>query len=123
MKRIYIAGAYSSDNVIGVLDNIRIGMRAATEVMLAGYFPFCPWHDHLFQYMLRDGEKLHVQDYYAYSLAWLEVSDAVMVLPGFKASKGTLAEISRARGMGIPVYSFADTRLADPMSEWVKLNF
>ena len=69
MKRIYIAGPYSSDNVIGVLDNMRKGMRLSTEVFLAGYAPFCPFLDYHFQLNLRDGENLTLDDYYQYSLA------------------------------------------------------
>ena len=103
MKRIYIAGAYSADNVVAVLDNMRRGMRKATEVLLAGYSPFCPWLDYHFQLMLREGEKLEVSDYYAYSMAWLEASDAVLVLPNSENSKGTQAEILRARQLNIPI--------------------
>jgi hypothetical protein len=103
MKRIYIAGAYSADNVITVLDNIRRGMRKATEVLLAGYAPFCPWLDFHFQLMLHEGENLTVEDYYAYSMAWLEASDAVLVLPNSEHSKGTQKEILRAKELRLPI--------------------
>ena len=108
MKRIYIAGPYSSDNVLGVLHNIRKGIEVATQVFKDGYAPFCPWLD--FHYVLFDKqEALTVQDFYDYSIAWLEVSDAVLVLPGYENSKGTLAEIKRAGKLGIPVfYDYAE---------------
>ncbi|VVB53369.1 Uncharacterised protein [uncultured archaeon] len=109
MMRVYIAGAYSADNVLGVLDNIRKGMRAGVEVLLAGHAPFVPWFDHHFVFMLQEGEKLTVPDFYAYSMAWLEVADIVLVLPGFENSKGTLAEITRAKELLIPVvYSMGE---------------
>ena len=104
MKRVYVAGSYSASNVTAVLDNMRIGMRASVEVLLAGYSPFCPWLDYHFQLMLRNGEQLTVEDYYNYSLAWLEVSDAILVLPNHHQSKGTLAEIARAKELKIPIY-------------------
>ena len=104
MKRIYVAGAYSAGNVIGVLDNMREGMRLSTEVMLAGFAPFCPWLDYHFQLMLREGENLSVDDYYQYSLEWLEASNAVLLVPGWESSKGTIAEIERAGYWGIPVF-------------------
>lgn len=104
MKRIYVAGAYSANNVIGVLDNMRKGMRLSTEVMLAGFAPFCPWLDYHFQLQLREGETLSVEHYYAYSFAWLEASDAVLLVPGWGNSKGTLAEIERAKELHIPVF-------------------
>lgn len=104
MKRVYVAGAYSSDNVIGVLNNMRKGMRASVEVFLAGFAPFCPWLDYHFQLMLREGEKISVQQYYDYSMAWLEASDAVLVLPNSDYSKGTQTEISRAKELNIPIF-------------------
>lgn len=104
MKRVYVAGAYSADNVLSVLDNMRRGMRTATEVLLSGYAPFCPWLDFHFQLMLRDGETLTVQDYYEYSLAWLKVADAMLVLPNSEKSKGTQAEVMTAMELQIPIY-------------------
>jgi hypothetical protein len=104
MKRVYVAGPYSADNVITVLDNIREGQRMATRVLLAGYAPFCPFIDFHFSLMLREGEKLDVNDYYEYSNAWLEVSDAMLVLPGYERSKGTKAEIKIAKKFSIPIY-------------------
>ena len=104
MKRVYVAGAYSSNNVLGVFDNIREGMRWSTKVLLAGYAPFCPWVDFHFQLMLReDDRRLTVQDYYEYSLAWLRVCDVLFVTPGWETSGGTKAEIAEARRLGIPV--------------------
>lgn len=108
MKRIYVCGPYSADNIITALDNIREGMRAATEVFLAGYAPFCPWHDMHYQLMLRPGEKISLQAYYDYSLAWLEVSDAVLVTGDYQKSKGTMNEIAVALAEQIPVFYSLD---------------
>lgn len=104
MTRIYIAGAYNGRNVIEILDNIRKGMRAGTELLLAGHSPFVPWFDFHFQLMLREGEELCIEDYYRYSLAWLEVSDYLLVLPDSENSKGTQAEIEYARKKGIQIF-------------------
>lgn len=104
VKRVYVAGAYSADNVITVLDNMRRGMREGTRVLLAGFSPFVPWFDFHFQLMLQDGELLTVEDYYEYSIAWLEVSDAIYVIPGSDKSRGTKAEIALARKLSIPIF-------------------
>ena len=104
MKRIYVAGAYSADNVLEVLHNIRKGIRASVEVMLAGYAPFSPWLDYQFVLMLQEHEELSVQQFYDYSMAWLEASDAVLVLPDSENSEGTQAEILRANELDIPVF-------------------
>jgi hypothetical protein len=108
MKRVYVAGAYSAGNVLAVLDNIRKGMRVGLEVLLTGYAPFVPWFDFHFNLMLRDGELLTVQDFYNYSMAWLEVSTAVLVVPGWENSKGTNAEIARAQELNIPIFYSLD---------------
>lgn len=109
MKRIYIAGAYSSDNIVGCLDNMRKGMRAGVEVLLAGFAPWVPWHDFHHQLMLRDNETLSVDIYYRFCLAWLEVADAILVLPGWNNSKGTKTEIEHAEKLGISVFYSLET--------------
>ena len=104
MKRVYVAGPYSANNIIDCLENMRKGMRAGVEVFLAGYAPWVPGHDFHHQLMFRDGESLSVDDYYEMSMAWLVVSDAVLVLPGWLKSKGTMAELDKASRLGIPIF-------------------
>jgi hypothetical protein len=104
MKRIYVAGSYSSTDYVEIFENMRNGMRVAVEVYLAGYAPFTPWHDHHHFFMLREGEKITLENMYTFSLAWLEASDAILVLPNSENSKGTQAEIVRAKELGIPVF-------------------
>ena len=86
MKRIFIAGRYSADNVIDILTNIAEGTRLSTEILLLGYAPFCPWFDYQFHLYLRDNETLSLSDYYNYTMEWLRVSDAVLVLSNSKNS-------------------------------------
>ena len=109
MKCIYCAGPYSAPDVISVLDNIREGMRISTEVFLAGYAPFSPWLDLHYTLMIRAGEKLTIDDYYAYSIAWLKKSDAVLMTGNWKASKGSIAERDIAINLDLPIfYSLAE---------------
>lgn len=117
MKRVYVAGAYSADNVLDIMDNMRRGMRVSTEVLLAGFAPFCPWLDYHFQLMLRDEERLTVADYYAYSIAWLKVSDMMLVLPNSEHSRGTQVEIGIAKEMGIPVWYYRPGMFNDAIRE------
>jgi hypothetical protein len=109
MKRIYIAGLYSStDNLLESLDCIRTGIRAGVEMILKGHAPFVPWLDYQFHFFLKDDEQLTVEDYYAYSMAWLEVSDAALFLPGYEKSKGAKAEWQVAMRLDIPIYYSID---------------
>ena len=99
--RVYCAGAYSSDNVIGVMDNIRCGLKLSAACAKAGFAVYSPWCDCLLHFQ----EHFDLQACYDYSLPWLEVSDAVLVVPeGAAQSRGTQAELARAREMEIPVY-------------------
>ncbi|MFA5160139.1 MAG: DUF1937 family protein [Candidatus Omnitrophota bacterium] len=102
MKRLYLAGPYSADNVIDVLANIRRGIRAAAYLISKGYAVFCPFLD--FQIALTTyGEELEKEDYQRNSMAWVEVCDVVVVLPGSEKSHGVKREIERAVTLGIPV--------------------
>lgn len=108
MKRIYLAGAYSADNIIGVLDNIRKGQRAGAIAMMRGHACFVPWLDYQLHFHLREGEVIEKKTYQDQSMAWLEVSTEVWVLPGWENSNGTKREIARAQELRIPVKYLTD---------------
>jgi hypothetical protein len=103
INRVYVAGKYSADNVLDVLRNIGRGEKACAHLFDMGFAPFCPWSDKVYVTSNPDG-LFTVEQFKNQSMAWLEVSDAVLVLPGYEESKGTLAEIARAKELGIPVF-------------------
>lgn len=113
MKRIYVAGAYSADNPLEILDNMRRGINKSIEVFAAGLSPFSPWLDFQFHLMRNDNQRFTVQNYYDYSMNWLEVSDAVLVVEGWKNSRGTKAEIARAEELDIPIFYSLDDLLRE----------
>ena len=101
--KIYVAGPYSSDSVLGVLSNIRKGNRWAYQLLHLGFAPFSPWLD--YHFVLEDhNNDLKVQDFKEYSMEWLRVSDAIFVQGEWQKSKGTLAEIIEAEKLKIPVF-------------------
>lgn len=112
MQKVYVAGPYSADNVLDVLKNIGRGERVCAELFGMGFAPFCPWHDKSYVTDRFDAE-FTVKQFYDYSMAWLKVSDCVLLLPGWESSKGTLAEIERAKELGIPIYSSVDELVAN----------
>ena len=105
-KRIYVAGAYSADNVIDVQANMRRGIAASLRVLNEGYAPFCPWLD----FQLGMFQEVTLVEYYEYSLAWLEASDAMLVIvDGLASSEGTQAEIRFAKEHNIPIVYYDPT--------------
>jgi hypothetical protein len=104
--RVYVAGAYSADNVLDVLHNIRRGIRMSTKLFIMGYAPFSPWLDYHFLLQVSEEEAadITVEMFYQYSIAWLAVADALLVLPNSESSVGTQREITKAKELGIPIF-------------------
>jgi len=111
MVRVYIVGQFSGNNqgggkgVIQVLENIRIGIRAGTELLLAGFAPFCAWLDHQYFFQLRDNEHIDEGHIKAYSIEWLGQCQAVLLLNGWWYSPGAQIEVSKAKEWGIPTFN------------------
>ena len=103
MHKIYVIGSYSADNVLDVLKNIGRGEKVCAELFSLGFAPFCPWHDKSYVTDLPDNQ-FTIQQFYDYSMAWLDVSDAILVLPNSGNSKGAQSEIKRAIELNIPVF-------------------
>lgn len=103
--RIYVAGAYSANNIIEMFHNIGRGQDLSYCAFLAGFAPFVPWFDYPFTMKDHATKKIVVKDFYEYSLAWLEVCEAILVVrEGYEKSKGTMVEIKRAYELNIPVF-------------------
>lgn len=106
--RVYVAGVYSRNidgsqaGTIDTLKNIRAGQKACLDLWRDGFTPFCPWLD--YQFMLLDDGEISVDMFKQYSMDWLEVSDAVVVLSGTGIGGGVDAEINRALALDIPLY-------------------
>lgn len=102
MKRIYIAGPISG-GTLETLANIERGIKKAAELIKQGYDAYCPHLDFQMNLTAAPEHKLTVEELQRNSMAWLEVSNEVWVLPGYENSKGTAREILRARELRIPV--------------------
>jgi len=103
MLRVYVGGPYRCSGKCGVdLNHMRRGLNMGMDVFLAGYYPFIPWLDYLLKLIGR-GEELETKHLQDNGIAWLLVSDVLLIMPGFENSSGTLAEIEEAEKHGIPV--------------------
>ena len=83
------------------MENIRAGIFVCNRLLSLGYAVFCPWLD--FQYGLT-GANLTIEQYRANCMAWLEVSDAMLVISGAGLWGGVDDEIKRAVVLDIPAY-------------------
>lgn len=110
---MYVAGAMSSSDPIQFLENLRRGMRLSTECLLAGYATFSPFIDYSLFFQLRDGESIPIHTIQQNSIAWLEVSDCLLLVPGWESSKGTAKELARAQELKIPVFYSLAEMIAD----------
>ena len=108
-NRIYVAGAMSDPKPINFLKNLARGIKASVDVLRAGYAVFSPFIDFQFFLNLRDGEDITLDMIQESSLAWLICSDAMLVLPNFAKSEGTLREIEFARSFHVPIYYDLET--------------
>ena len=47
MIRLYIAGPYNAEDVMGIARNIHNGIKVSTEMRRLGFSVYCPWDDFL----------------------------------------------------------------------------
>ena len=111
IRRVYIAGALSSlpdgqpdsrtgsQVVVEYLQNCSFMIEVAGDLLHNGFAPFVPALDLLTGIV--DG-TLSEDAYRDTSLAWLEVSDAVLVI---SESTGVTRDVNRAKELGIPVFN------------------
>lgn len=106
MMRLFIAGKYSTNkygqnaNTMETIENIRDGIQVCAYLIKLGFDVYCPWLDYQYLYFIQLSKKRLRYN----SMAWLEVSDAVYVMPDSELSTGTQLEIEAARRLNIPVY-------------------
>ena len=97
---------------IEYLLNIRDMVQVAIGLIQKGYAPYCPALDYQYFLSLPNflrtatcyGEPITEDGIKAISMAFLEVSDIIVLLPGWEASEGCLAEYSRAVEIGMPSF-------------------
>ena len=106
MKRIYIAGPYTStEGQEGEDKNIRIAAEAAARFLKKGWAVFCP---HTMTSIIdrefnRDPKMLEWEDWLATDISWISVCDAICMLPKWRESKGAVVEHMVATALGLEI--------------------
>jgi hypothetical protein len=93
--RVYIAGPMTRGDKI---DNLAGALKTYRTLMAAGFAPICPQLTYFAEPFVR---QTHTQWLEA-DLPWVDVSDALLRLPG--ESLGADLEEGRARVVGVPVF-------------------
>jgi uncharacterized protein DUF4406 len=99
MKRVYVAGPYSSGDVAA---NVRSAYEAANRLVDGGLAAFVPHHTHFWHLIF----PRPYEEWLTLDLAFLPCCDAVLRLPG--ESPGADGEVREARKLGIPVFEDVD---------------
>lgn len=84
-----------------VFENIRIGQAVAAMALKSGQAVFCPWLDYQLYLVSRCDVPITKEQFQANSMAWLEVSEELWVLPNWSDSIGTVREMNHAKALGI----------------------
>lgn len=102
MHLIYIAGPYRGPDRAAITCNIANARAIAIQAAAQGWFPVCP---HLNTAHMEE-QLDHPDDFWlAGTMLLMEKCAAVVLVPGWQNSTGTLAEVARAKQLGIPVFT------------------
>lgn len=112
IRRIYVAGAitphHKKDPSIEHLQNIQRGIKAGKSLIRLGFSPYNPFLDFMY-WFVDDGDFfLTITTIRKMDLVQLEAQDAVLLLPGWKKSKGARGEVEHAKKHNIPLFESVD---------------
>lgn len=110
MKLMYICGAYRASCLLKTGMNIDRAEQMGKTLLLKkkGWFPLIPHNNTRLWDFDRQLSTVDAEVYLVGTLELMRRCDAVLTLPSYKASKGSLAEIEEAKRLGIPVYYTLD---------------
>ena len=112
MKLVYVAGKFRGPNAWAIEQNIRAAEVVGMEVAQLGAAPVIPHaNTRFFHGTITD------EFWLAATMALLERCDAVMLVPGWPTSTGALAEVARAKQLGLPVFCVGEF---DMLATWLK---
>lgn len=105
---IYVAGPMNPRNgggAVEYLGNCRRMIAASVELIKKNFAPFCPAVDMLYFLNGEWAEPITGEEIKAYSMAFLPVCQAILMMPGSEHSAGAQAEAEVAHVLNIPTFN------------------
>ena len=104
MKKIYVAGPYTSDTARGTQLNVNKAIEVGCKLIKKGYVPYIP---HLCHYIwLNPCGNFEYDTWTKLGIEWLSICDCFYMIA---ESPGANKELEFAQKLGIPIF----TRLVD----------
>lgn len=124
MKLIYVAGPYRSKTIYGVSQNIRAAEDVAVKLWTWGAAVICPHKNTAFfdgavdEPQDENGMVLDDSVFFRGDIEMLKRCDAIVLVPGFEKSVGTMREYTFATLQAIPVFKWESDQIK--ILEWLK---
>ena len=106
MTILYLSGKYSADTFDGITKNIMEARKIAVNLWEQGFTVQCPQMNTA--HFEVDTKKVSYDDWLKGDLEMEMRCDAVIMLPGWKDSKGSKLEHELAEKYQIPIYYWPD---------------
>ncbi len=80
--KVYIGGKYTEESPEKIQANVDLAITTARKVLLKGHLPIVPHLSHyLHESWQAQGTCLSKDEWYAYDLPFMEMSDSILLLP------------------------------------------
>lgn len=96
---IFLSGPFRHPDKAQMAENVLTAQAAAVGVARLGFIPYCPHSNIGHAYGLIS--EAHAE---AINLAFLRLSDALYLLPGWGQSIGARGELEEAKRLGLPIF-------------------
>lgn len=107
MNMIYLAGPITAPTKERIEHNCWFALEVATELIARGYQVYVPHWSGLIEQAWTDPRLSH-ERWIETDLRWLRMCDSIVLLPGWRKSKGACLEADAAWRYGLKYFEWID---------------